>query len=469
MTSTVDPFAVAADILDPQPHPHHTDPAAWTHTRLGEHLWSKQIEIVQAVAAHRHVAVRSCHGVGKSHVASRLTAWWLDTRPLSEAFVVTTAPTAAQVKAILWRYIRQAWNRGHLPGRVLGSQEWKIGDELVAYGRKPADHDEDAFQGIHARYVLVILDEACGIPKQLWDAADSLVTNDDSRVLAIGNPTDPQSHFRQVCDSRAWHTIGISAFDAPAFTGEAIPHELRPLLVSRTWVEERKVEWGENSPLYASKVLGEFPEDGDDAVVPWSWATDCRALPTPADQEQSPVHLGVDVGAGGDQTVIRERRGALAGRTWRSTSADPQEVADAICRAVDTTEAQVVKVDSIGIGWGIVGLVREKRPDVHVQPINVAEAPAERKRFAKLRDELWWMGRELSEQQTWVLQDVDDDTLTQLCAPKYSIDAQGRIKVEPKDSTRARIGRSPDDADALLLAFYDGYLSPVEVGPDIWR
>lgn len=467
MTSTVDPFAVAAEIFDPRPHPHLTDPAAWTQERLGEHLWSKQTDIVQAVAAHRYVAVRSCHGVGKSHVASRLAAWWLDTRPLGEAFVVTTAPTAAQVKAILWRYIHQAWNRGNLPGRVLGSQEWKIGDELVAYGRKPADHDEDAFQGIHARYVLVILDEACGIPKQLWDAADSLVTNDDSRVLAIGNPTDPQSHFRQVCDSQQWHTIGISAFDSPAFTGEPIPTELRPLLLSKTWVEERKVEWGENSPLYVSKVLGEFPEDADDAVVPWSWANECRHLPTP--DEQTPVHLGVDVGAGGDQTVIRERRGPLAGRTWRSTSSDPQEVADQVCRAIDSTDAEVVKIDSIGVGWGIVGLVRERRPDVHVQPVNVAETPSGRKRFVRLRDELWWMARERSEQQSWVLHDVDDDTLTQLCAPKYGIDAQGRIKVEPKDDTRARIGRSPDDADALLLAFYDGWLSPVEVGPDIWR
>ena len=49
-------------------------------------------------------------------------------------------------------------------------KEWKIGNELVGFGRKPADTDEHGFQGIHAPFVLIVLDEACGIPEQLWIA-----------------------------------------------------------------------------------------------------------------------------------------------------------------------------------------------------------------------------------------------------------------------------------------------------------
>lgn len=195
-------------------------PVDWVEERItGYTVWSKQREIMASVRDNRKTAVRSCHGIGKSWTAALVACWWLDCHPPGEAFVVTTAPTGAQVRAILWRYIRRIHKRGQLPGRV-NQVEWLIDDELVAFGRKPADHDEAAFQGIHARYVLVIIDEACGIPEDLWIAADALTTNPDSRLFAIGNPDNPASHFRKVCmDGSGWNTIGISAFESPNFTG----------------------------------------------------------------------------------------------------------------------------------------------------------------------------------------------------------------------------------------------------------
>src|SRR5690606_28787935 len=162
---------------------YQRDPVGWVQGRIGQTVWSKQRQILEAVRDHRRVAVRSGHGVGKSHVAALVACWWLDTHEPGTAFVVTSAPTFPQVRAILWRYIRRMHAAGDLPGRV-NQTEWHLGGELVAFGRKPADHDESAFQGIHARYVLVILDEACGIPGQLWVAADALTTNVDCRILA---------------------------------------------------------------------------------------------------------------------------------------------------------------------------------------------------------------------------------------------------------------------------------------------
>jgi hypothetical protein len=130
-------------------------------------MWSKQQEIAESVVEHRYTAVKSCHDSGKSFTASRLAAWWLDVHPPGEAFVVTTAPTTAQVEAILWREIGKAHRKGDLAGRITLDAKWYIGQELVAYGRKPADYDQAAFQGIHARYVLIIIDEACDVPKSL--------------------------------------------------------------------------------------------------------------------------------------------------------------------------------------------------------------------------------------------------------------------------------------------------------------
>jgi hypothetical protein len=130
--------------------------------RLGEALWSKQREILEAVVRHRYVAVKSAHDTGKSHGASRAVAWWLDTR--DDPFATTTAPTTKQVPAILWRYIGQAHRKGNLPGRITLDDEWYMGPggkELVAFGRKPADHDQSAFQGIHALNPPILVDEAC--------------------------------------------------------------------------------------------------------------------------------------------------------------------------------------------------------------------------------------------------------------------------------------------------------------------
>lgn len=450
------------------------DPVSWARDRLREHMWSKQREIMDALRDHRRVAVRSCHGVGKSHLASRAAAWWLDTHEPGTAFVVSTAPTFPQVRAILWRYIRQAHKRGNLIGRV-NQTEWLIDEELVGYGRKPADHDESAFQGIHAKHVLVILDEACGIPKQLWVAADALTTNTGCRILAIGNPDNPATEFNHVCDSDLWHVIGISAYESPNLTGEEVPPELAELLISAEWVAEKALEWGEDNPLYLSKVLGVFPKDDPNKVIRWSHLVNCRQ-PTdeePTPEQLLPVQLGVDVAGGGrDETVIRERRGMVAGREWTHREDDSEAVASHIVDAVEASGATSVKIDSTGIGWGVVGLVRKELKArgitrCEVVPVNAAEKPSAPpaeagagrpvEGFLNTRAEMWWLGRELSRTRAWDLSSMSnaDQTVAQLAEPTWSIDAPtGKIKIESKDDVISRLGRSPDNADALLLAYY---------------
>jgi hypothetical protein len=167
-----------------------------------------------------------------------------------EAFVATTAPTTPQVEAILWRYTWATPTRRQVS--LAASPSTPSGTSATSSSptaRKPADYDPAAFQGIHARYVLVIIDEAGGIPKSIFDAVDALATNIDARVVAVGNPDDPASHFATICKpGSGWHVETISAFDTPAYTGEKVPEELLPLLVSPEWVEERKLRWGHQQP-----------------------------------------------------------------------------------------------------------------------------------------------------------------------------------------------------------------------------
>jgi nucleoid DNA-binding protein len=447
------------------------NPRAWVRERLGEHLWSKQVQIAESVRDNRQTAVRSCHGVGKSFMASRLASWWIDSHPPGSARIVTTAPTGPQVQAILWTEINTAAEKARargepFPGRV-NETDWKIGRKLVGIGRKPADHDTNAFQGIHAKYVLVVLDEACGINKQFWTAAKSMATGHFCRILAIGNPDDPGSYFAEICDTPDWPTIEISAASSPNFTGEPVPEALREVLVSHAYVEEMIREYGEESPTVLSKVHGKFPTDAKDGVVRLS---KLRACSRPRDKEYTPeqllpVELGVDPAAGGDQAVIRERRGVMVGREWGTHTQDSEELVDLIVDAINETGATAVKVDVIGVGWGVVGSLRrrakEGRHFATVIPVNVGEASTNPKRFLRLRSQIWWeVGRGLTEDCVWDMSELDEPDrerlVSQLTAPKYELDAARRIVVEKKEDTKKRLGRSPDNADALLLAFYSG-------------
>lgn len=447
---------------------YQSRPVEFVTDELGEFVWSKQREIAHAVRDHRRVAVHSAHQTGKSWLAARLVSWWLACHEFGDAFVVTTAPTGPQVRAILWREIARAHRAGNLPGR-LNQTEWfmvatglrytspRHHEEMVAFGRKPSDYDPSAFQGIHARHVLVVVDEACGVPEVIFNSAGSLVANEHSRILAIGNPDDPGSHFAKICGpGSAWHVIHVDGLMTPNFTGEEIPERLRDLLISPVYVEDSKQEWGEDSPLYLSKVRGLFSSDRPDGVIPLSLIRKCQAERAWEPANLLPVELGVDVGAGGDETVIRERRGVKVGRTWRTRTKDPMAACGTIVQAIETTGATRVKVDVIGVGWGIAGrleeLGREGRHKAAIGRVNVGEASTQPKRFPRLRDELWWTFRELLQQSALDLAGLDDTTIAQLIAPTWLPDSAGRIHVEPKADTRKRIGRSPDDADALLLS-----------------
>jgi hypothetical protein len=446
------------------------DPVGWIEQRLGERLWSLQREIARAVVEHRRVAVPSAHAIGKSFLAARLAAWWLDTRAPGEAFVVTTAPTGAQVKAVLWREINRAHRKARLRGYT-NQTEWWIDGEMVAFGRKPADYDPEAFQGIHARAVLVLMDEGGGIPQAIYQAAASLAANEHSRQMVIGNPDDPLSHFATVCrPGSGWHTIHVDGLASPNFTDEKhdLPPDLLDLLIGPTYVAETLADGGgsEDAPLYVSKVRGQFPENASDGVILLSWLNRCKALEL---EPGLPVELGMDVGAGGDETNIRVRYGPKVGRKWNRKTPDWADAVGMALGAIEETGATRIKVDVIGVGWGVVGRLKELREEgkhaCEVVPVNVGAAPSDPARFPKLRDQLWWeVGRELSRDGGWDLGDLDDTTVAQLIAPTYKRDSTNRIHVERKDETRKRLpnGRSPDDADALLLAYYNPPVQTVE-------
>ncbi len=451
MTSNA--FAIAADLWTTRARrkSYLLDPAAWAADKLLAFLWSKQREILQSVVFNRRTLVQSSHGIGKSFVAGLLAAWWIDTHPHGEALVVTTAPTYPQVHAILWEEIRKQHKRGDLPGRVLMTDEWYIGDSIVGQGRKPADHNPDGFQGAHRRYVLVILDEGCGVPENLYTGAESITTNEHCRIVAIGNPDNPATPFYKAAQpGSGWNVIRVGTFDTPNFTGEEIPEELRDLLPSETWAADELKRLGADSPIYKSKVLGEFPESAEDTLIPLSWilAAQQREI-TPRKFAES--RLGVDVARfGTDRTVIYHWKDGHC-RLLDDYSGKPTtQTAGTVARRWKESKATEINVDGVGVGGGVVDMLDED--GYPVNDMQAGGASTDPKRFLNRRAEWYWNVRGMFERGEVDLDPEDEELASQLSSLKYIYTRRGQIQIESKDDMRKRGMPSPDRADAFTLA-----------------
>lgn len=453
-----------ADMLDPPIDPYSGHPTRWLSNKLG-FIWSKQVTIANSVRDHRHTAVHSCHGPGKSWLAAGIMGWWIDSHPQGEAFVVSTAPTQPQVEAILWRELGKIHRKLDLDGYITGGNQpqWKLSNgELVGFGRKPADyidveHAKAAFQGIHARYVLVVLDEAAGIPVWLWDAVESLVTNEYARILAVGNPDDPASQFAKVCaPGSGWSVIGIDAYETPNFTGEEVPERVAEMLTSPIWVDERRKRWGEGSPLWESRVRGRFPKTATDTLISPDLILQAQ-LRDLSRTEFAPGRYGVDVArSGNDESTIYRMRGGVVRREFaRAGLGDTMRLAGEVYNRIEPQKGKVPAViDVIGVGAGVFDRLSEQ--NLNVVAFNSSESATNPKKFVNRRAEQYWALRELFHDGAIDLDAEDEELAAQLGSIKWTIDSAGRIKIESKEDMKKRGLPSPDRADAVMMVTYNG-------------
>lgn len=516
-----DAVDIAASYFEPKID-YDKDPHAWGQKKLGEFYWSAQTEILISMAVNRYTAVQSCHDAGKSFIAARAAVKWLDQYEPGEAFVVSTAPTSAQVSAILWREIQRAHKKGAFKGNITtaGYPQWKIGGELVGYGRKPADYSQSAFQGIHARYVLVIVDEACGVDVNLFNSVDALVTNANARVLAIGNPDDPTSHFATICKPRSgWHVIRIDGLRTPNFTKDAVewldcnqcselgrerplladlyeeegipyseeyvPESLRDMLLSPLWVEERLHRWvglptapqqiseiATQSSLFVSKVRGLFPDSASEGIIPLGWVELAMARWRQWVEDGKPAGtvierhvLGVDVAdQGEDRTVIAFREGNTVTELRHYRNSEIMETAGYVKAAMSARPGSTATIDSIGVGAGVLSRLREQQiPCSGFVASKSAKGFKDKTgefEYTNLRAAAWWRMRELLDPSQPGGSDIrlpDSETLkADLTVPHWKVLSGGKIQVESKDDIKKRLGRSTDEGDSIIMCFWRG-------------
>ena len=446
------------------------DIALWAKDRLGLHLWSKQVEIAQAIVKYKKVAVKSCHGSGKSYFASILVAWWVDTRYGTEAVVVSTAPTYEQVNKILWRYIRQHWGKNELMGHVTQTDEWKDAKgEVVAWGRKPADTNTQGFQGIHSSGgVLAVIDEACGVNETIFTGVEAITTGAPDRILAIANPDIPQSEFGRIFikNDPSWHKITISAFDTPNFTGEEMPEIAKQGLVSVEWVEDKKISWGEDSARYKSKILGEFTTDAGNTL--FTMETILRAHQTELELlGEEPPRLGVDIARFGEDYSVAYlyHQGKLRFlKKWNKT--DGVKSAQIIRDLAFNNGCKEVRIDGVGLGGPVIDLVSHIS-DNRYETIGIIgnAASPDLDKWVNARAYYYDMMREKMYTGQIDLDPTDShsrDLEDELGMLQYFFSKRGGLQIMDKTEIRKETGKSPDFADAAMYACADLGYDPAE-------
>jgi len=437
------------------------DPVLYARNVLGLRVWSRQQELLEAVRDHDRVSVRSGHKVSKSTSAAAIAWWWCsDPEARPGARCILTSSGNRQVKSILWREIKKLWREaivtpGPTPAEAPDTGvQWGDGREILGFTTK----EPERMAGFSGANLLFILDEASGIPEAIFEAVEGNRAG-GAKILLLSNPTQVSGEFYDSHHSKRsfYTTLHISSEDSPNVTGEA----KIPGLASPAWVEEKRQEWGVDSPLYQVRVRGNFPGQAADAVTGLTLVLDAieRWHET---EETGPLDLGVDVARSGeDESVCYPRRGskALDPRAWRGL--DGPQLANEVLKV--HRELRVpgqptrIKVDANGVGASCFDALAHspeaQRGEIEVVAVMTSEASSSPTEYGNLRAQIafgltaWLKGGGAIPDH--------DKTQADLIAPKYKFDPQNRLLVEKKTEIKARLGRSPDYGDALGLAVYE--------------
>lgn len=483
------------------------DPALFFESVLAvDTLESYQRRILERIAEDDRIAISACHDVGKSWTLARIVLWFVTCFPYSK--VITTAPTYNQVKNILWSEIRSAYARSKFPlGGKMNLTEWQVTPEgdWFAIGFTPRNElsgesgqgTQSSFQGFHAPYVLLVFDEATGVPPNIWTMAEGILTSANVKFVAIGNPTSLNSEFARCFKSPEWTKIKLNCFDSPNLIANGVTDMqslqaeidvvramndddaqarlksyivVKPYLLSLKWVVSMGLprKWGVEHPLFVSKVLGEFPKEGDGTLIPLGYIEEAMLrvyYPQPSDRKT----MGVDVARfGTDSTVITGLHGKKSLFRKQLVKQGTLQVAgEVIVHANEHGPFDVIVVDETGVGGGVVDALNEaKRNDLlprnteirGVQFGAACEDPEDKAKFCNLKARMFKLLSDDLKATDGLCLLNEDAYLDELPTILYAYDSKGRMLIESKDDYKKRTGRkSPDDADSLALANYGRY------------
>lgn len=461
---------------------YRRDPEAWYADVLDGRWWSKQKEIAWSFAdpakPQTMTVVKSCNGIGKTAIAGDLATWLIATNDPMELSIIATAPIFSQIGTGLFRYINDNYNAAKragfmIPGRFVADPAIKVSridggnDKAVMQAKRPADNNLiSSFQGIHDGIVAVFMDEAGGLPEDLWIGANAVTTNEHAKILAIGNPdslhTAFHARFVETERYRDWNRISISAYDSPNLTGEVIHPDpekdkaIKSHLVQKNWVEMMERQAHPNVVL--AKVHGEFPKDDATSFFP-QYAMN-KAFDTEISPDGEDVILGVDLAFGGedDTWVYSNRGGHIRPLKQLQYNDNYLALAEQIHQTALSAGATEVRVDAAGTGKGIFSIL-ETQPQYagHYTLIGLSGGGAspDPSQYAQMRAYMYDNFRKQMQEGLIDLDYEDRAVREQMQRQTYDMNSRGAIQITPKQMMRKAGLTSPDELDAAIMSAVD--------------
>lgn len=428
-----DPVQFCRDVLN-------TEPFAWQQEAMDKMSGPNPV---------RRLSICSGHGIGKTACVSMLAVHKLVCAyPVK---VIVTAPSAATLDSGLMNEIK-IWVR-RLPAWLQNLFEirsdrifLKSDPEGAFIQARTASADRpESLAGIHADNVLIVCDEASGIPENVYDAAVGSMSSEGSQTVLISNPTRLTGLFyrsqhelrkHEGNEDGVWDTMHVSCLDVPE-------------KVSDEFVREMRASEGEDSPQFRIRVLGLFAATDETSFIPADLVDQAMAREVQIDP-MTPLVYGLDVARYGDRSVLCKRKGnfVLGFKVFRGL--DLMQLTGAIVNETKLDNPAEILIDAIGMGAGVGDRLREL--GFNARDVQVSEAAAMNPQADRLRDDLWLTCREWLNERACYLP-PDKVLREELCAPTFKYLSNGKIKIESKDEMRKRIRRSPDLADALNLTF----------------
>lgn len=520
--------AAAAPAADRPLESYRDDPAGFARDVLGVEYTADQTRIARALPGR--VKINSGHSLGKTHLAASLCLWWHYTR--DPGVVITTAPTERDVVDLLWTEIRlqHARARRELPRRFPGPRDPAMFHHDAHWAKGYTARKGESWQGRHLPNMFFVFDESEGIDPPYWTTTNTMYRPDAGDAwFAIGNPTttSSQSYLEDIASAPGggpkWKLFTLSALDHPNVAAglRGVPPPVPGAVTLgqvEQWVkdwttpvpreEDRlpgDLEWPPGSgafvrpgPTFKARVLGVRPTEGVDTV--WSleaWESACRAKWDPREcwHREFGVSVGVDSsGYGDDDQCFHVRSGPLSLHHESRNGWSPAKAAGRVKQLCEQWAAwynglahtptrpplapqdvDVVFEFDGGFGLGVHSHGGPEWPrwrGVTVGSRSDRTTPDGRPVYANTRAQLWFEAAALA-RAGWVdLSRLDPETRdrlrVQLTTPYYEIRPDGSRLVEPKKDVKERLGRSPDDADALILSHAPaaGWAPTVVTRPD---
>jgi len=418
--------------------------------------WQEEALRLISLPATRELAMKACKGPGKTACLAWIILWFLSTRENSK--IGCTSITEANIDTNLWPELSKWLAHSEFLRRMFiysasriqrrGNPNWFA---IKRTWPKSGDQQQqaDALAGVHADFVMFVLDEVGGIPQAVMVTAEAILASvgapgTEGKVVIAGNPTHTTGPLHRACtrDRAHWEVVTI--------TGDPEDPRRSPR-ISLEWARGEIAKYGRDNPWVMVNVLGEFPPSSINALLGIEDVERAmRRKLDPSQYEWAQKRIGVDVARfGDDRTVIYPRQGLFAG--WRPTIlrvADTVQIAARVGAGAARWKAEMILVDDTG-HWGhgvIDNLLSYGFP---CQPV-IYHEKASNPRYKNRRAQNWMQMAE------WVKSGGQlpnmPELVPELTEITYSF-INGQFALEDKDQVKMRLGFSPDLADALSNTF----------------